>query len=356
MSGFVLPDELVAETPIEFHGQPRDQVRMLVDDGLSLTHRRVADLPAVLAPGDLLVVNTSATLPSAVTGRRGDGRPALLHVSGEIDGHWIIEVRRGAALAGPVDDVAVGEVLTLPEAITLTVASSYPYPGLAESRLWRAATTASRHAVLSAHGRPITYGRRRWPLPSYQTVFAAEPGSAEMPSAGRPFTADLVTRLVSRGIGIAPLTLHCGVSSPETHEPPVPEFFAVPASTARWVNATRAAGGRVIAVGTTVIRALESTCSASGALSAGGGWTEHVVGPSTPVRTVDGLLTGMHEPGASHLRMLHALAGPARVAATYAEALAAGYLWHEFGDTTLFLSDPVPNVVASDGPEPPGRR
>ena len=178
---------------------------------------------------------------------------------------------------------------------------------------------------------------RPWPLAEYQTVFAREPGSAEMPSAGRPFTAQVVTDLITRGVALAPIVLHTGVSSQEPGEPPQPERFRVPAATARLVNGTRQAGGRVIAVGTTVTRALESAADPDGSVRAGHGWTDLVLGPSRPARVVTGLVTGWHAPGASHLALLAAVAGNALVERAYAEAVRQEYLWHEFGDSCLLL-------------------
>jgi S-adenosylmethionine:tRNA ribosyltransferase-isomerase len=158
-----------------------------------------------------------------------------------------------------------------------------------------------------------------------------------MPSAGRPFTPELITRLVAGGILVAPVTLHAGVSSPERHEAPAPERYAVPAPTARLVNAVRWWGGRVIAVGTTVVRALESAAGHDGSVLARAGWTGLVIGPERPLRVVDGLITGWHEAEASHLALLEAVAGPELLARSYAEALEHGYLWHEFGDSHLIL-------------------
>jgi S-adenosylmethionine:tRNA ribosyltransferase-isomerase len=175
------------------------------------------------------------------------------------------------------------------------------------------------------------------PLAEYQTVFARTPGSAEMPSAGRPFTRKLVTDLVTRGIGIAPIELHTGVSSQDPGEPPQPERFTVPATTARAVNTTRAWGSRVVAVGTTVTRALESAVDSVGVVRATRGWTDLVLGPQRPAQAVSGLVTGWHAPGASHLQLLEAVAGPQLVDRAYAEALRARYLWHEFGDSCLLL-------------------
>ena len=168
-------------------------------------------------------------------------------------------------------------------------------------------------------------------------MFAREPGSAEMPSAGRPFTTELVTDLVTRGIAIAPITLHTGVSSQDAGEPPQPERYAVPETTARAVNMTRAAGGRVVAVGTTVTRALESAADGGGVIRGRAGWTDLVLGPQRPARVVSGLVTGWHAPGASHLDLLDAVAGADLVDRAYHEAVRARYLWHEFGDSCLLL-------------------
>jgi S-adenosylmethionine:tRNA ribosyltransferase-isomerase len=214
-----------------------------------------------------------------------------------------------------------------------------PYPSADSVRLWRSRVTSvpSRATYLGLVGRPISYAYvpGRWPLAAYQTVFARRPGSAEMPSAGRPFTAELVLRLRAAGVRVACLTLHTGLSSGEAGEPPTAEPYRVSLSTARQVNRTRRDGGRVVAVGTTVVRALETVADEEGHLHAGHGWTELVLGPGRPARVVDGLITGWHAPGASHLDLLEAVAGRERVAAAYDAAVREGYLWHEFGDSAL---------------------
>ena len=192
---------------------------------------------------------------------------------------------------------------------------------------------------LAVHGRPIRYGyvTRDWPLDVYQNVYAREPGSAEMPSAGRPFTPELITRLVAKGVGVTPLVLHTGVSSLEANEHPYPEWYRVAPSTAARVNQTHAGGGRVIAIGTTVVRALETVADRSGLVHSGEGWTDLVVTPERGVFSVDGMLTGWHEPEASHLLMLEAVAGRPVLDVSYAAAVDEGYLWHEFGDVHLLL-------------------
>jgi S-adenosylmethionine:tRNA ribosyltransferase-isomerase len=339
-----------AQEPAEARGLERDEVRMLVAAPGRMEHARVRALPQMLAPGDLVVVNTSATLPAALDAVRADGQRVPMHVGGELDdGRWVVELRRPDQ-TGPSRDAEAGERLQVGSGVVLILEAPYPRPAETAARLWtaRPAGPVSRLEHLWHHGRAVAYSylERGWPLSERQTIFATVPGSAEMPSAARPFTERLVTDLVSAGVVLAPVTLHCGLSSPEAHELPVPERFEVPPATARLVNETRAAGRRVVAVGTTVVRALESALSTDGArrprVGAASGWTDLVLGPPQPARVVDGLLTGLHDPEASHLMLLEAVAGTALVDAAY-RALADGapdgghYLWHEFGDTTLFL-------------------
>jgi S-adenosylmethionine:tRNA-ribosyltransferase-isomerase (queuine synthetase) len=330
---FTLPASLEAHEPPEARGLPRDAVRMLVSRRASgeISQHGFADLPGLLLPGDLLVINTTATLPAQV---RASAELAV-HFSGpRPDGSWLTELRliRGKTTV-PNDRGYPGQRLALPGGAVLTL------EGRATARLWQARLSVAVVPYLLRYGRPIRYAYvpREWPLSYYQTVFAREPGSAEMPSASRPFSPSVVTRLVSAGVLIAPLTLHCGVSSLEGDEDPYPEPYDVPPATADLVNHVRARGGRVIAGGTTVVRALETVAAADGRVAAGAGWTSHVVTPETGVRAVDGLLTGLHEPRSSHLRMLAAFAGPGLLGRCYQAAIDAGYLWHEFGDVHLLL-------------------
>ncbi len=329
-----------AASPPEERGLARDAVRLLAATPDGMAHAHFSDLPHFLAAGDLLIVNTSATLPAAVAGKREDGRPVVVHLSTTLDdGMWLVELREGAAGSGRVTDAAAGETLTLPAGASLTLLRQYP--DAAAARIWAACALVDgdTRAFLARHGRPIRYSyvRHAWPLSAYQTVFARSPGSAEMPSAGRPFTPALVTDLVAAGVVIAPVTLHAGVASLEAGEAPLPEWFSVPEPTARLVNMTRTAGRRVVAVGTTCTRALESAAGADGTVAPRTGWTSLVLGPQRPARIVTGLVTGWHDPDASHLALLAAVAGPALVQAAYAEAERAGYLWHEFGDSCLLL-------------------
>lgn len=330
-----------ATEPPEAHGTRRDGVRLLVAARWGVRHALFRHLGEFLRPGDLVVVNTSATLPAAVDGRRGSA-PVTVHFSTALeDGTWAVELRPGRRATGPVRDADAGEVVELPAGRLSLVEPFRADTRTDRPRLWRArvVVAGSVPTYLAAHGRPIAYDYvpDDWPLDSYQTVFAREPGSAEMPSAGRPFSTRLVTDLVGAGVVMAPVTLHTGVSSLEKGELPLPERFHVPATTARLVNATRQAGGRVVAVGTTVTRALESVAGGEGTVRGGGGWTDLVLGPDRPARVVNGLVTGWHEPGASHLLLLEAVAGPDLVRAAYAAAHSVGYRWHEFGDSALLL-------------------
>jgi S-adenosylmethionine:tRNA ribosyltransferase-isomerase len=335
-----------ATGPPEARGLGRDGVRLLAGGPGGISHHRFTDLPDLLDPGDLLVVNTSATLPAAVGVR---GTDLVLHVStARPDGTWLVEPRRRQGAATVPYREAVAGRLRLAGGATATLRSRFApvRPDAAGGattggRLWVATLdVASVPSYLLAHGRPIRYGyvRRDWPLAAYQTVFATEPGSAEMPSAGRPFTTAMVTRLVAAGVVFAPVTLHTGVASLEAPEPPYPERFAVPAVTARLVTQARAAGARVVAVGTTAVRAIETAAGGDGTVRPAAGWTDLVVTGSRGVRVTDGLLTGFHEPRASHLDLLAAVAGEPLLARCYAEAVAAGYLWHEFGDLNLLLA------------------
>ncbi|OBF67221.1 queuosine biosynthesis protein [Mycobacterium sp. 852002-51971_SCH5477799-a] len=331
--------------PPEAHGIARDAVKLLVARPDGITHARFTDLGDYLRPGDLLVVNDSATLPAAVDGDRA-GRPIVIHFStARADRVWVVELRPAGNATGNLTDIRPRERIEMPGGAVLVVESSYPKPGIGGARLWTARVVVEGDfaSYLTRHGRPIRYSYvpRPWPLRYYQTVFARRPGSAEMPSAARPFSTALVTGLVAAGIGIAPITLHAGVSSADAGEPPVAEPLHVPAATARLVNFTRAAGGRVIAVGTTATRALESAAAEDGLVRQKDGWTDLVLGPERSCRVVDGLITGWHDAGASHLLLLEAVAGPELVGLAYREAVEHGYLWHEFGDSALLLPAPA---------------
>jgi S-adenosylmethionine:tRNA ribosyltransferase-isomerase len=356
---FALPAALEAAEPPEARGLARDQVRLMVSYvasgrttvpavGTTVVHSQFRRLPEFLSPGDLLVINTSGTLNAALHARRANGDRLELHLSTHLARQrWSVELRLPAPKgSGPFLSAAAGESLELDGGASATLLSPYPVRRRAGSetlgtRLWlaRLEFTLPFEAYLEQFGFPIRYPyvKEAWPAAYYQTVYATQPGSAEMPSAGRAFTPELITRLVAQGVQIAPLLLHTGVASLESHEPPYAERYRVPPETAERVNGAHAAGKRVVAVGTTVVRALETVTGADGVTLPGEGWTDLVVTPERGVLAVDGLLTGFHEPRSTHLAMLAALAGMEHLRLTYPQALAKGYLWHEFGDLHLIM-------------------
>ena len=341
---FPAPDATTAPAPAERRGLERDGVRLLVASPGGVRHARFRDLGDHLAPGDLVVVNDSMTearqLDADLVGR---GR-VVLHLAQRLEAGWVVEVRSAPDASRAVLDASDGDLVVTGG---LRVTLLEPYPGGRPSsptgegnRLWRARVTGDVDAELDRAGRPIAYGYldRRYPLDDYQTIFGHRHGSAEMPSAARPFTHPLVTELVTRGIQIAPITLHTGVSSQEAGEAPGAEWFEVSATTARLVEQTRYAGGRIVAAGTTVTRALESAVDpATGAVGGASGWTDRVITPGNPPYVVNGLITGWHDPQASHLLLVEAVAGPELAQRAYDAAVAEGYLWHEFGDSALLL-------------------
>ncbi len=341
---FELPAGLEAAAPQEAWGTPRDGVRLMVAEREeeTVTHGTFSDLTEVLEPGDLLVVNVSATLPAALGARRADGSAARVHVSTRapaLGPDWRIVEVRSADGARPSDGID-GEQLMLARGARVTTTLAYGSGHRLMLAHFERLGGRSVEGFLEDHGEPIRYGyvERPWPLRDYQNVYAVEPGSAEMPSAGRPFTEALITRLVAHGILIAPITLHTGVSSPERAEGPFPEYYDVPTATAGLVHAVQRGGGRIIAVGTTVVRALETMSEQDGWAGHGArGWTDVRITPDRGVWLVDGLVTGWHEPEASHLEMLEAIAGRELLERCYEEALRGGYLWHEFGDSHLIL-------------------
>jgi S-adenosylmethionine:tRNA ribosyltransferase-isomerase len=315
-----------------------------------ITHARFRHFPDYVVRGDVVVVNTSATFNASLDGRRQISNEEVeLHLStpvpGSPDNQWVVELRRFAAGGTvPLLDARAEEVVGLAAGGSAVLLEPYrPLPSrrAGGTRLWTAELRVPGGVMAYAdlHGSPIRYGYvpERWPLSYYQTIFAGESGSAEMPSAGRPFTAAVLDRLERIGVTIAPVVLHTGVASLEEEELPYPERFRVPAGTAEAVNRARAEGHRVVAVGTTVVRALETLASTDGRVDDGEGWTDLVVTPDRGVRAVDAILTGWHEPRSSHLAMLEALAGRSHLDLAYQAALEGGYLWHEFGDVHLIL-------------------
>jgi S-adenosylmethionine:tRNA ribosyltransferase-isomerase len=352
---FELPDDLIAHEPPEARGIARDGVRLMVSrvGNDAIAHTGFSHFPDFLKRGDVLVINTSRTINAAFEATResldGSRSEVALHLSTRLSGRgepWVVELRRRSTTGtGPLLDAEADETLHLPGGATARLLAPYAPGGRqitnGRTRLWIAELRLPESALAYAdrYGSPIRYSYvpKSWPLEYYQTVFADEPGSAEMPSAGRAFTNEMLQRLGQKGARIAPLVLHTGVSSLDTDEEPYPERYHVSYATALAVNAARRLGGRVIAVGTTVVRALETVIADDGYVRAGGGWTDLVISPERGIRSVDGMLTGLHGPGASHLSLLEALAGRKHIAHAYDALLEGRYLWHEFGDMHLIL-------------------
>jgi S-adenosylmethionine:tRNA ribosyltransferase-isomerase len=351
-----LPEGAIATGPPEARGVPRDRVRMLVATNRGLAHRVAWQLPAVLRAGDVLVVNTSDTLPAALPGVTARGDRVEVHLSTVEPGteypdalkgttsRWVVEVRtRGPYGGDPSYTDRAGTRISLKGGGVLRIAGGYP-DGTPTPRLWTAelATPKPLLSWLNEYGDPIRYRyvAAPWRLSAYRTTYADTPGSAEMPSAGRALTPRVFRRLRSRGVEVAGLVLHTGVSSLEEGDPPYPEWYEIPHSTAEAVRAAKADRRRVVAVGTTVVRALESMVETGQHT----GWTDLVITPERGVSTVDGLLSGWHEPAASHLMMLEAVAGRELLEASYAEAVKTGYRWHEFGDLHLILPSGRPEL------------
>lgn len=354
---FDLPHELEAGQPPEARGLVRDEVRLMVsyrsdNHIIHTSFRRIGDF---LNPGDLLVINTSGTMNAAINATRSDGMSLELHLSTHLPADlWIVEVRaQDGKATRPFFDVKAGEILQLEGGAEVTLHMPYLHnrempsegplhlPRTTHQRLWIATLKLpySLPVYLERHGFPIRYNyvQEQWPLDYYQSVYVTEKGSAEMPSAGRAFTPELITSLIAHGIQIAPLLLHTGVASLEDYEPPYEEYYRVPPETARLVNTARETGKHVVAIGTTVVRALETVTDTSGVAHPGEGWTRLIVTPKRGMRAANALLTGFHEPKATHMFMLEALANREHLRISYQEALRAGYLWHEFGDLHLIM-------------------
>lgn len=345
---FSSPDDRTATEPAELRGLGRDGVRLMVATPAGIGHTIFSRLADHLRPGDVLIVNTSATVPGQLDGIR-DGSAVVVHIANRLpDGTRVLELRSAPDAAAPVLNGRVGERIDLAAGVTVELIAPYPESGSSPTgqgnRLWRSRLTSPESLTdfLRRYARPISYGylNDSFPLSAYQTIFALHPGSAEMPSAARPFSAELVARLVSSGVIIAPITLHTGLSSQDAGEAPQPEWFEVSETTAQLVNASRARGGRVIAVGTTATRAIESAARPDGVVTAVSGWTDLVISPGRPVRVVDGLITGWHNPEASHLLLVESVAGTELTQRAYDAAVAERYLWHEFGDSGLLLNMP----------------
>lgn len=340
---FDLPQAVYAQVPPEARGLERDQVRLLVSSRRDGTHCHDSflGLAKYLKPGDLLVVNNSRTIPASLPARIGRF-PVRLHLSTDLnDGRWIVEVREASG-APWEEDLPFGTAIEVVGApLQATVLEKYRD----FARLWLVEVAGDPLAAAFQVGSPIRYPYvvGEWPLRFYQTLFAKVDGSAEMPSAGRPFTPRVLRFLRQKGVEIAEVTLHTGVSSHELVHPNVeehgtyPEWYSIPEKTVQAIRAAKEAGRRVIAVGTTVVRALESAANDQGVVVPASGFTELFVHPGYRLRVVDGLLTGFHAPVTSHLAMLCAFIERDTIMDVYEEAVARGYLWHEFGDVHLII-------------------
>jgi S-adenosylmethionine:tRNA ribosyltransferase-isomerase len=338
---FTLPSELEAHEPPEYRGMRRDQVRLLVlpRDGGPLTHTRFDELGRFLRPGDLLVVNNSRTLPGLLRAHDQRGEEVEVRLAHRrADDGWDALLLNGRTHIG-----RSGMLLDFGDDLLARVEDRRAdLPFLWRVRFNRCCLDLLDHIYRLGEPVRYTYVKDALPIDLYQTVYAAQPGSVEMPSAGRALTWELLLRLKRRGIAMASLVLHTGLSSTRddvvdaTH-PNYEEEYEVPAATAQAVNETHRRGGRVIAVGTTVVRALETQARADGTVEAGCGWTRLHINAQHQLRAVDGLVTGLHEPQASHLDLLSAFVEPARLQQAYQEAVERGYLWHEFGDMNLIV-------------------
>jgi len=334
-----IPTGKGADRPPEERGIARDKVRLLVSSPTEDRAYTFTDLADLLHPGDLVIVNESGTLPASLPARSELGQ-FRVNLSTPYGGDlWVGEPRWGFGRPGPLplDAGASIEVGGVP--CTLIAG----FPGIPRLVFLRA--DGDLHGAMNRVGTPIRYGYAagEYPLEDYQTVFARVPGSAEMPSAARPFSRSLVERLRQNGVAIAPIVLHAGVSSLEMGDfppggiPVFPEPFEVPTETVSAILRTRSAGGRVIAAGTTVVRALESATDACG-LRPVRGFTRLYLRPERPVRSIDGLITGFHEAQSTHLALLSAFVGMERLRRAYGAAAQDGFLWHEFGDSHLILA------------------
>jgi len=338
---FARPLELQATAPAEARGVPRDQARLMVSSASDKhEHTHFFDLPRFLNPGDLLVVNDSGTLAASLPATGTLGNFIVNFATDFGNGTWLVEPRWSTSRQGPLP-LSAGEEFEVAGLPTRLIAN---YPGL--PRLWFAQVDGDVRAAMNRVGAPIRYGyvTEAYPLSTYQTVFAKNPGSAEMPSAAYPFTERVVNDLRARGIQIAAITLHTGVSSLEVEteiveeHPLYPEPFTVSEATAEAVNAARREGRRVIATGTTVVRALESAWNGH-EVAPHHAFTRLYIHPQRGVHVIDGLITGLHDPVTSHLAMLYTIASQDLIRSAYQEAVSEGYLWHEFGDSHLILPD-----------------
>jgi S-adenosylmethionine:tRNA ribosyltransferase-isomerase len=337
---YPLPPELIAQEPLP----ERDASRLLVLDRRTgaLQHRTFRELPELLEPGDLLVVNRGRVLPARLLGQRAGGGQAEILLVRQVEGpRWEALLRPGRRLRPGVHvELAEGfEAVVLPG--PATAQGCRPVELRAADGGWRAALERHGHVPLPPYvRRPDTPADRE----RYQVVYAREEGSVAAPTAGLHFTPALLARLARRGIERAEVVLHVGpgtfrpVEVEDVREHRVdPERFEVPVATAQAVARTRATGRRVVAVGTTSTRALESAASEAGSVSGGPGETDLVIVPGRPFRVVDGLVTNFHLPRSSLLLLVAAFAGRERLLDAYAAAVRERYRFFSYGDAMLVL-------------------
>lgn len=332
---FQVPEYLNARMPAEYRGIQRDHVRLMTLDTVTgdCSHNFFNKLGSYLVEGDLLVLNNSRTIPAVLKGKRGK-QTIEIRLSRKLsDREW------EALIVGGV--ITVGEKIDLPGGLTATITglgTEAPLIVLSFSK-----SGLDLLEIFYQYGEPLHYEyiETPWPIEMYQTVYASVPGSVEMPSAGRAFTWRLLNMLKGKGVNIAYIQLHAGLSYYGNDRWPHPnkhlEEFCVPVKTAELINKTRKNNGRVIAVGTTVVRALETAVNTDGNVEPQEGITSLYIQKGYPLKAVDGLITGFHEPEASHLDLLSAFIDKGLLMKAYKKALADGYLWHEFGDMNLIL-------------------
>jgi S-adenosylmethionine:tRNA ribosyltransferase-isomerase len=340
---FDLPQHLACPKPTEERNLARDEVRLLITEGSGqIEHTTFNHFPLFLQKGDVLVVNTSATIPAALPVSLPGGRQGRLHISTKLhDRRWLVEIRE---ITGNKTkrwhEGAEGMVFQLPSSTSVILKHRF-YKNEQWLHLWVVEFNLhqSMQNYLSVNATPVQYEKldRQYPLSYYQTFFSFHPGSSEMPSAGRGFTPGLIETLLKKGVALAPVILHTGISSLEENETPYPEYMEVDPVTAALINTAKSQGRRIIAVGTTAIRAIETAVNNEGIVLSYRGNTELFIDESYAMKVIDGLLTGFHEPRASHLNMLQSVAGFEHIDRAYKEAIQAGYYWHQFGDMHLIL-------------------
>ncbi len=340
---FEVPRHLACPRPTELRNLARDRVRLLVTAGSGLVEHTVfRKLDNYLQKGDVLVVNTSATRASAIPIILPDDQQGMAHFSTKVNDHeWLVEVRE---IIGDKTvrwkEGAVEMEFQLPDGAKIRLKRKF-YKERELLHLWVAEFNPGKEpeAYLAEQAQPIKYDKLHepYPLEFYQTLFSFHPGSAEMPSAGRGFTRDLVERLLEKGVVFAPVLLHTGVSSLEEDEPPYAEYVEINPISATIINNARKQGRKIVAVGTTAVRAIESAVNETGEVLPYAGNTELVIDDSYRMRIVSGLLTGFHEPKASHLKMLQTLAGFDHIEQAYDLAVDNNYFWHQFGDLHLIF-------------------